>query len=79
MLSFYTDNLKQKIEPDESMDWKPLTKHPLATSQIGRWKKMYDDNTIKQLNEEAGELLKKYNYMVVLHINKDNRGLDIKK
>lgn len=63
MLSFFVRNEKEKLEPDETMGWKKLTKKPLTDSRVGRWRKELTEEEQKLFSFIAGKTLLRYGYL----------------
>jgi hypothetical protein len=62
MHSFYGINKEQKLEPDVTMAWKKLTKKPLTTERIGRWKTELTEDEQKLFSFVARDKLIRYGY-----------------
>lgn len=50
-------------EPESTLDWKRLTKSPITSSQIGRYKTMLKPEEISLFNKVAGEMLNRFHYL----------------
>jgi len=63
MSLFYQKNIDMKLEPDETMPWKALTKNPITVSKIDRWRKELTKDEISLFESVAKEQLIHYGYL----------------
>lgn len=59
MLEFHRLNL----EPDNTMDWKKLTRKPVSGNQVGRFRRLLSPDEIKYFQTHCHQHLEKYGYL----------------
>ena len=63
MLNFYRYNIKNKLEPELTVEWKKRTLQPISDATVGRHTRMLSDNEKKVFLEYAGDELSRFNYI----------------
>lgn len=62
MLSYYTDNKQNSVEPKETLAWKLKTLEPIDKSNIGKYKSELTEVEVDNFNLIANEALKIFGY-----------------
>lgn len=62
MLDFYQENLKSKLEPEQTLDWKKRTLRPISNETVGRYAHLLQESELESFMEIAGTALRRFSY-----------------
>jgi Sulfotransferase family len=63
MLAAHEVNLRMKLEPALTLDWKRRTLEPVSPDTVGRYRELLSAGEIASFESLAGDTLKKYGYV----------------